>query len=122
MNEWGREKGDPTDKIESHKWTEYFTKLLNGQSLNSTPSLKGQIYFELSLESKIKIEDLVKALRYLKAGKSPGPDGILIKYMKLFSETHSDTLLLLLNKIFSHHIYPTIWTTNFLKPIFTKGE
>ena len=31
-----------------------------------------------------------------------------------------DFILKIMNKIFSNHIYPTIWTKNFLKPIYKK--
>ena len=45
-----------------------------------------------------------------------------MEYLRIFAETFEETLLLLLNKIFSNHLYPSNWTVNFLKPIFKKGE
>ena len=63
-----------------------------------------------------------EALAELKTGKAPGPDGILVEYLRLYAVTFEHTLLNLINKIFCDHLYPSDWTVNFLKPIFKKGE
>ena len=58
----------------------------------------------------------------MKNKKAPGPDGILAEYIKVFGDIAEPVLLKLINVIFVNNIYPTAWTTNFLKPIFKKGD
>ena len=69
MNEWGRTKNDPVDDIDIDKWIDYFTKLLNDDKevplpVNTTPPT-----YEPTLDSRIKIEELRRALSKLKKGK-----------------------------------------------------
>ena len=78
--------------------------------------------FETILDSRITPNEIQKALSELKTGKAPGPNGILVEYLRVFGELFGDILHNLINKIFSEHIYPSDWTINFLKPIFKKGE
>ena len=61
-------------------------------------------------------------LRELKCKKAPGPDGIPAECLRIFGETFEDTLLKILRLIFSNHLYPTQWNSNYLKPIYKKGD
>ena len=78
--------------------------------------------FDPILDARISLTEILEALFVLKKGKAPGPDGLLLEYLRIFAEVHGEVLHKLLNKIFSNHVYPTSWTTNFLKPIFKKGD
>ena len=124
MNKWGKEKADPSDNIAPSRWRDHFMKLLNNTNLlhrnNTAPEPAST--FEPVLDGRIAVKEMQEALYELKSGKAPGPDGILLEYLRIFAETFEETLLLLLNKIFSNHLYPSNWTVNFLKPIFKKGE
>ena len=123
MSKWGKTKTDPSDIITPLRWRDHFTKLLNNaksESLNLTPEMGST--FEPVLDGRITLKEMHEALYELKSGKAPGPDGILLEYLRIFAETFEQTLLSLLNKIFSNHLYPSNWAVNFLKPIFKKGE
>ena len=80
------------------------------------------ITFEPLLDSRVNARELRDALKDLKVGKTPGPDGILTEYLKMFGNTYESILLNIVNKAFSAHIYPSQWDTSFLKPIFKKGD
>ena len=121
MNNWGKEKTDPTDDISTESWMKYFKNLLN-DSTSTDGAHSGPGTFEPVLDSRIKLKELQDALGSLKAGKAPGPDEIPGEYLKLFGQTFEDILLRLVNVIFVEQIYPTQWTLNFLKPIFKKGS
>ena len=63
-----------------------------------------------------------EALIDLKAGKAPGPDGVLVEYLKNFGNIFDHILLNFINTIFSSYIYPSKWNLNFLKSIYKKGD
>ena len=58
----------------------------------------------------------------MKGNKAPGPDGVLVEYLKVFAETYEDILLKILRQLFSKSVYPDQWNSNFLKPIYKKGD
>lgn len=122
MNNWGKDKIDPADKISPKRWVEHFKNLLNNTNKGDINALEVGNSFEAVLDSRITTNEIQEALCELKTGKAPGPDGILVEYLHVFGELFGDILHNLINKIFSEHIYPSDWTINFLKPIFKKGE
>ena len=123
INNWGENKTDDTDGIKPSSWIKHFSKLLNSPK-NRNPDLDQSAFacFEPVLDCMISRDEMKEAFEDLKRGKCPGLDQVLLEYLLVLAETHGKTLLRLLNKIFSEHLYPTCWTTNFLKPIFKKGE
>ena len=76
----------------------------------------------LHLDRKITIIEQRKALTLLKNHKAAGCDRISAEYLKAFAESFDDILLTLLQKLFTLQIYPSEWASNFLKPIYKKGE
>ena len=62
------------------------------------------------------------ALANLKNKKSPGPDGILTEYLKVFGNIYEDILLKMIRILFSRQLYPPDWDTNYLRPIYKKDE
>ena len=58
----------------------------------------------------------------MKNNKAPGPDGILFEYLKAFGKSLGGILLKLMSELFSRRIYPSTWTSNYLKPIYKKGD
>ena len=122
MNNWGKTKNDPTNDIDADKWIQYFRKLLNDDK-STRPTIDNQPpTFEPTLDSKIKIKELRDALNCLKSGKACSLDDILGEYLKLFGENFEEILLRIINTIFFEKIYPSQWTSNFLRPIFKKGS
>ena len=83
---------------------------------------KGEpITFDPILDKRIEIKELQEALFKLKRN-APGPDRVLAEYLRLFAETQEDVLLKLVRQLFSKHVYPTLWNSNFLKPIYKIGD
>ena len=123
MIKWGKDKTDPADKISPKRWLNHFSKLLNDPIPNHPPPYtEPSRTFEPLLDRRITLKEVLEALRDLKNGKSPGPDGILVEFLKAFSETHGDILQNILVKVFCNHLYPMGWRVNFLKPIYKKGD
>ena len=128
MNDWGKEKGDETDQIKPSAWKEYFTGLLNGAggdtgAVHDDETIPDFIpTFEPTLDRQISMTELRKALTLLKNHKAPGCDRVTGEYLKAFAESFGDILLKIFQRLFSQHIYPSEWTSNFLKPIYKKGD
>ena len=68
------------------------------------------------------ISDIEKALKRLKQNASPGPDAISAKLLFAGRNELMPLYKLLFNKIFVDVSHPTIWSENYLKPIFKKGD
>ena len=67
------------------------------------------------------MKELQEAIQKMKYGKAAGPDGIVAEYIKFATANVVKILLQLMNIIFSHALYPTTWTNNFLKAIYKSG-
>ena len=74
------------------------------------------------IDRRITMEEMREALRELKSKKAPGPDGIPADCLKIFGETFEKIFLKIINLIFSNHLYPSQWNSNYLKPIYKKGK
>ena len=86
MNKWGKDKEDPSDKISPSSWKKHFENLLNGNDNDEVTADQLHIHstFEPSLDGIITNNELEDALKKMKCKKSPGPDGILTEYLKIF--------------------------------------
>ena len=126
MNNWGKEVTDRTDNITPAKWHNYYKTLLNRtneKEEKTSHNLYSEIpSFDPILDSRITKKEMNKALHDLKHKKSPGPDGILTEYLKVFGEMFEDILLKIIRIIFSRHLYPPEWDKNYLKPIHKKDD
>ena len=122
MNNWGKEKIDPSNNIAPQTWKNYFQGLLNNKSIKKVDIPQGEQFntFEPILDRRINKEEIKNGLDHLKSGKAPGPDGILTEYLKAFARVSENTLLKMIRDIFSNHVYPSKWACNFLKPIYKK--
>ena len=125
MNGWGKDKCDPADNITTMVWNEHFKRLLNKQNNVPCDEQKGDDTFptfDPTLDGRITILELRETLKVLKSGKAPGPDGVLVEYLKLFGMKYENILHKIINNLFTSSIYPRQWHTNFLKPIYKKGD
>ena len=133
MNNWGKEQTEEIDHIKDADWAKYFKKLLNRNEIPKQTNTPGDIAqdpltenqamtFDPILDSRITADELREALNKLKGDKAPGPDGVLAEYLKVFAETHEGILLKIIRQLFSKCVYPSNWNSNFLKPIYKKGE
>ena len=137
MNNWGNEPTDQTEHIQPNDWIKYFKKLLtcgnegmdsgviplgtsrDGVGPNGTADYDT---FEPVLDSRITLEELPESLSDIKLGKATGPDGLPVEYIKIFGSACETALIKLVRLLFSNHLYPSNWTSNFLKPIYKKGD
>ena len=124
MNNWGKEQADETDHIRPATWEKYFRTLLNKNENNKNPKIAvdstregGNATFDPILDSRVTAEEIREALGRLKGKKAPGPDGVLVEYLKIFGETFEPILLKIIRQLFSNHVYPSQWNSNYLKPI-----
>ena len=102
-------------------WNEHFKKLLNKpQTVTSNCHMSPT--FHPSLDGIMSQKELRDALKHMKNNKAPGPDGILIEYLKAFGETFEGILLKIMRELFSRHVYPSAWNSNYLKPIYKKDD
>ena len=124
MNNWGKETREPSNNITPEKWKKHFLQLLNNEErVNTEISIyKSFDTFDPILDSRFTLKEMREAITELKAGKAPGPDRVLMEYLKIFGYTYDKILLNLVNNIFSTHIYPSKWNLNFLKPIYKTGD
>ena len=124
MNNWGKEKTDPSAKISPIVWKKYFENLLNDENVKNNDELKSHKFdsFDPALDGHITTEELKRGLKQLKRGKTPGPDGILTEYLTDFAEVSENTILEIIRTIFTNYVYPSKWGVNFLKPIYKKDN
>ncbi len=128
MNNWGKEKEYEPDQIKPSTWKEYFTKLLNDTKDNTETVRNDETIpnfiptFDPILDRQISMIELRKALTLLKNHKAAGCDRITGEYLKAFAETFGDILLKIFQKLFAQNLYPSEWISNFLKPIYKKGD
>ena len=58
----------------------------------------------------------------MKNHKAAGCDRIPAEYLKAFAQPFGEILLKIIQILFAKKVYPSEWTSNFLKPIYKKGE
>ena len=132
MNNWGSEKIDETETISASTWQQYFKTLLNKKipEEHSKRNIKDILdispwkhkSFNPMIDSRITIDEMKEALYKLKNNKSAGPDNILSEYLRIFGESFGNILLKLIRALFARHLYPPQWNTNYLRPIYKKGN
>ena len=122
MKEWGQENKDPSNCIPPEKWVTYFKTLLNSPKNQTLEMPEHHKIFIPEMDGVISEKELSEAINKAKSGKSSGPDGILIEYIKYATDNVVKTLLEVMNKIFCHAIYPKKWSINYLRTIFKTGS
>ena len=117
--------------IPMDEWVKHFTKLLN-TSMKIDPKLdehithfieenRNAIFNELNFS--IKEGDIVKAINFLKTGKSAGVDGILNEMFKAGTDSLMPSLIKLFNAILCKGHFPSSWRDNTLTPLYkNKGD
>ena len=127
MRKWGKPNDDPSESIQPNDWLSHFQVLLNNGKETPSVLLKELEHVEKiptfsELDSRISIRDIEKALKRLKQKAAPGPDKISAELLHSGEIFLMPLLVIILNRVFTHATFPLLWTQNFLKPIFKKGE
>ena len=68
MSKWGKENSDISNNITPKEWIIYFQHLLNDENANQL-NTEGPMTFEPTLDRRIEVRELRKALQQLKRGK-----------------------------------------------------
>lgn len=61
------------------------------------------------LNQPITTEEISAAIKRLKGGKAPGPDGLITEYYKIFEKQTQKTLMYLMEEIIQQKIIPETW-------------
>ena len=72
--------------------------------------------------SEIMDDEIVFAVKSLKAGKSPGPDGIISEMFINILEVILPILKKLFNHLFSQGPFPELWSKSFMISLHKKGD
>ena len=75
---------------------------------------------ELIFNSEITADEIVFAVKSLKAGKFPGPDGIIPEMFMNILEVILHILIKLFNHLFSQGQFPELWSKSFMTPLHKK--
>ena len=124
---WGTNKADPAEAIPPSEWLDHFQSLLNPatnvpafaknelSTLESTPSFT-------ELDYRISLEEVKRALIRMNHKSAPGYDGLPCKFLVAEKREIPTILEFFFNKLFLCADYPSMWTENFHKSIFKKGD
>ena len=127
MQKLGKNSTDPGESIPPSEWLNYFQSLLSEKTptaptiLKELQTLEQEPYFS-ELDYSITAADINSALKRLNKDSSPGPDRISGAHLLAGIDVLMPALKLLFNKMFSSAKQPSIFSLNFLKAIFKKGD
>ena len=74
------------------------------------------------LHASITLDELEKALKLTKNGKTPGLDNINLELYNYAPEEFTLRLLQFLNNTFRENCIPDEWRNSVITPIFKKGD
>ena len=112
------------EQIPNNIWFQHFSELFKTDQIIDTlidDQDDTEIGDDEMLNSEITENEIMAALKKNSMGKSPGPDQILIEYMKNTIQITLPTFTLLLNSIFRTGNYPDEWSDSIICPIFKSG-
>lgn len=104
------------EDIRKH-WKQYIQELFK-----STEPRIFDIHRELENSPQILKEEVLKAIKNSKNGRSPGPDELHVELLKLLEEENLDILVQLFNKIYESGVIPSIWLSSEFIPIPKKAS
>ena len=126
MSKINCKRTQPKHEITVANWYDHFKTVLekdipdvNGHQ--SDDPLFDEVYEEV-LDGPITRDEVVLAIRKLKLGKSPGPDGLIGEFFKYSGNNVVDFLVKLFNKLFDNGMYPDEWKETIILPLFKKGN
>ena len=112
------------EQIPNNIWFQYFFELFKTDQIINTlidDQDDTEIGDDEMLNSEITENKIMAALKKISVGKSPGPDQILIEYIKNTIQITLPTFTLLFNSIFRTGNYPDEWSDSIICPIFKSG-
>ena len=121
VNKEGKLTSD--DKEKCNIINDFFSTVFTHEDVSTVPVFNHDKPINTFLETcSITIQDMEKALNNLNSNKSPGPDNLHPKFLKLSSKSLAKPFTLLFNKTLSHGCIPDEWKIAEVRPIFKKGD
>nr|CAH8838004.1 unnamed protein product [Trichobilharzia regenti] len=112
-----------TKEVEQRKhWVEHFKRLLNRPPPTTRPAIPTtEAELPVNTDPPTKSE-VLNAIKMLKTGKTPGPDGIPAEALKIDPETTADLMTPLLEKVWKEGKVPEDWKNSYLFKLPKKGD
>ncbi|EYC27241.1 hypothetical protein Y032_0009g600 [Ancylostoma ceylanicum] len=106
------------------RWKEFFSELYNHESPQGPPPepLSIQTPRNAFFDGKPSTDEIRKAVRSLKNGKSPGVDNITAEAMKAGGEVLLRRLHSLISLVWQTEVIPATWKRALVVPIHEKGD
>jgi len=129
MKKLSSKKSQQQNNISVDEWYQHFRNVLDkdensnddGDDDDNDDDAYDDEYVEM-LDRPISKEEVLIAIRRLKAGKSAGPDYLIAEFFKAAADDIVDFLVKLFNTLFDKGIYPTSWSESIILPLFKKGD
>ena len=111
-----------TEESQLRRWAEHFRETLNRPLPEEIPNIPGrENVLQIRTNTPTK-EEILSAIKLLKAGKAPGPDGIPPEALKADSKTTAAALHRLFTQIWEKEDIPKDWKMGHLVKIPKKGD
>ena len=104
------------------RWAKHFKEKLNTPAPQTPPTIPPPtelLGINTNPPSRIEIS---KAIKSLKTGKAAGPDGIPPEALKADTQTSTEMLYLLLNKVWEQEQLPEDWKKGHVVKLPKKGD
>lgn len=108
-----------TDQL--NRWKEYFTECLNREKIGNPPDIPEGDDLDVDV-GPITRNEIIKAVKALKAGKAPGPDNIPPEALKQDPEQTATVMQDLLQKVWDEGTVPEDWRTGYIVKLPKKGD
>eukprot|EP00745_Piridium_sociabile_P032434 TRINITY_DN5471_c0_g1_i2.p1 TRINITY_DN5471_c0_g1~~TRINITY_DN5471_c0_g1_i2.p1 ORF type:complete len:1139 (-),score=92.24 TRINITY_DN5471_c0_g1_i2:303-3719(-) len=122
----GKQKTVNNNSIDINEWCDHFKSVFKTNEIDQYESRFNEIDitedFDNILNQDIKEEEVQKAIKKLKSGKSCGLDGISAEMLKAGAHEVINFLTKLFNVLFNKGIYPKDWAKAIIIPIHKKGD
>lgn len=107
------------------RWNEHFKEVLNREdiNINNNQNIIPPNGDPLNINMEPITEDeIIKAIKRLKNGKSPGIDSITAEVLKVDIETTTKVMHKLFQQIWNHEIIPNDWAKGIIIKLPKKGD
>ncbi len=104
-------------------WKEHFESVLNRNPPENLPDFANHEIEDMDINmQEISIEEIKRAINKLKAGRSPGIDGISAEMIKCDKDTSCKMLQDIINKVWNSETLPVEWKKGVIVKLPKKGD
>jgi hypothetical protein len=119
---------NPDSNISSDEWINHYNSLISGTTppvprdlLKELNEMKSELFFS-ELDFKITEEEVCKAIKSIKNGKTAGPDRISNEMIETSSPFLLQVFIKLFNGIVLTGLYPKAWSPGYVTNIYKDGD